>query len=109
MIYDFLPFRPEITIALCSVLGLIVVDTALGVIMAISQGHFDLRKLPQFLRTNILPYAGGLLILALAGGNTQLQAIFFAAAAATSMKFLLEIKDKIKTIYDLKVLTAKKR
>ena len=46
----------------------IVIDTLLGAIKAAKDDYdsFDFRKLPKFLAAGILPYVGGLSILALA-------------------------------------------
>lgn len=90
--------------ALGAILAIILLDTLLGVLLSIRAGTLDVRKLPQFMVTNLLPYAGGLLILALgaciAGEySTQLLAIFYAAAAATGVKFIAETKDKVVQIF----------
>jgi hypothetical protein len=86
------------------VLVLILLDSLLGIILSIKARIFNVRKLPQFLATNLLPYVGGLLVLALAtyvagDYSAQVAAIFFAAAAATAAKFLTEIKDKVAQIF----------
>lgn len=81
---------------LLGVLTLILVDTLLGIMLSLKQGRFNLRKLPQFLSTNVLPYIGGLLVLGLAAGsNAQLAAVFYAAAATAGTKYFIEIKDKV--------------
>lgn len=90
--------------ALGAVLVLILLDTLLGIILSIKARSFDVRKLPQFLATNLLPYVGSLLILALAAYVTgdysaQIAVIFFAATAATAVKFIAEIKDKTVQIF----------
>ena len=90
--------------ALGAILAIILLDTLLGVILSIRAGTFDVRKLPQFLATNIFPFAGGLCVLALAvlfagDYSTQIAAILFAAAAATATKFIAEIKDKVVQIF----------
>lgn len=90
--------------ALGAILVIILLDTLLGVILSIKAKAFDVRKLPQFLATNLLPYGGGLLCLALAGCiagdySIQILAIFYAAAAAAAAKFLAEIKDKVVQIF----------
>lgn len=90
--------------ALGAVLVLILLDALLGIILSIKATTFDVRKLPQFAVTNLLPYGGALLFLALASylaGDyaTQLLAIYFAAAAATAAKFIAEIKDKAVQIF----------
>lgn len=87
-----------------AMLALILLDTLLGIILSIKATTFNVRKLPQFLATNLLPYVGGLIVLALAvyvaGDYTaQIAAIFFAAAAVTAAKFITEIKDKATQIF----------
>lgn len=89
----------DVIATLLAVLGIILVDTLLGVMLAISKEQFDIRKFPQFLKTSVLPFVGGLIILALAAGNTELKAIFFASAAATVAKFLADLKDKIVAMF----------
>lgn len=82
-------------VPLLIVLALIVLDVASGAILAISRREFDVRKLPDFLRQSVLPYVGGLVILAV--GSTfspEVNALYVASVAAASGKFLAEIKDK---------------
>lgn len=86
--------------ALEAVLGLILVDTVLGILLSIKQGQFDFRKLPQFLAKNVLPYVGGLLILGLAASfSVEISALYYASATAASAKFLIDVKDKIVQIF----------
>lgn len=86
--------------ALGAVLGLILVDTILGILLSLKAGFFGFRKLPQFLETNVLPYIGGLIVLSLAASiSVEMSALFYAAAATTSAKFLAEIKDKIVEVF----------
>lgn len=49
---------------LVAVLIAIVIDTGLGVFRAISLGEFDLKKMPQFLQTKVLPVFGSLMLMA---------------------------------------------
>jgi hypothetical protein len=74
----------------------IVIDAVLGWIWAYAQGEFDLRKMPQFLRTNIFPYIGALLVLwAFSTYMEQIKVLLLAAAGFILMKFLAEIRDKL--------------
>lgn len=50
---------------LVAVLIAIVIDTGLGVFRAIAAGEFDLSKMPQFLKTKVLPVFGSLVLMAL--------------------------------------------
>lgn len=67
--------------ALVLTLGVILADTLLGLVRSIARGEFDVRKLPQFLTTNVFPYAGGLLVLALFSAFIEeIKAILLASA-----------------------------
>ena len=87
-----------------AVLVLIILDTLLGIILSVKAREFDIRELPRFLQTAVLPYVGGLILLGVAAifagqYGPQVAAIFFAAAAFTAAKFLTEIYDKSKQIF----------
>lgn len=88
-------FIPEVWYTLGTVLVLILVDVALGLLAAFVTGTFDVRKLPSFLRQSVLPYLGSLLLLALASAQPEMKILFFAAAAAVVAKFVSDIKDKL--------------
>lgn len=90
-------------ITLGTVLGIIALDTLLGIVNAISQKQFDIRKLPQFLQTSILPYIGGLTILAIFSYDGTIKPLFYAAATATTAKYIAEIKDKITKMFGTKI------
>lgn len=85
------------------VLAAILVKTFFGVILAIKAGEFDIRKPPQFLATNVVPYVGGMAILAfvthLVGGPFGY--LFYAVALAVLAKYLAEIKDKVQALFDI--------
>lgn len=86
--------------AFVTVLVLIMLDTLLGIILAFSRSEFDPRKLPQFLRTNILPFAGALMLLAIGAMSLDvIKALYFASVAAATAKFLAELKDKLFVIF----------
>jgi len=107
--FNILNISSDVIATLLAVLGIILVDTLLGVVLAISKGQFDIRKFPQFIKTNVLPFMGGLIILTLAAGNTELKAIFFASAAATVAKFLADLKDKIVALFGPGALPPEKQ
>ena len=82
----------------------IVVDAILGALGAIrgDQEGFSFHELPRYLKTNILPYVGGLGVLAL--GAELLSAKFFApiflvSAVAAGVKYGLEIGEKIFALF----------
>jgi len=87
-------FLPEVFYSLAVVLALIMLDVALGLLLAIVTSSWSWQKLPSFLRQNILPYVGGLLLLALFAAHPEIKAVFLTAAAFTTAKFLADIKDK---------------
>lgn len=79
-------------------LGFIFLDFIFGVFLSIKKGTFNIDKLPQFISTNVLPYMGGLIILALfANYMNQFQAVFVFLTAMVDAKFGKEaLIDKIK-------------
>jgi len=96
---------------LCAVILIIMLDTLLGIIRAVTQGEFDPRKLPQFLRTNILPFVGALLLMGLfsmvkldpqydpQGLLVFIEVLYFACVAATAWKFGADIKTKLVEVF----------
>ena len=91
--------------ALAIVVAAILLDAVLGVLKSFKADTepFDIRKLPQFVATNILPYVGGLAIFALVAniiGNPFDQS-FYVVAAAVLVKYLVEIKDKLSTLFNI--------
>ncbi len=81
----------------------IVIDAILGAIKAAATRgeRFDIRELPRFLATGILPYVGAMALLAAAAEliRAEFEILFFAAAATITAKYLAEIKDKIAALF----------
>jgi hypothetical protein len=91
---------PKVMIALGGVLGLILANLVLGVLLSAKTRTFDIRKLPQFLETNFMPYIGGLLVLALFSNmDPTLSVLFFTISAAVYAKFLANIKDQLVQLF----------
>ena len=67
MLNSFLDAKVLTTLG--STLGLVLLDLLLGIILSIKQGNFDVRKLPQFLTSGVLPYVGSLLVFVLFAGS----------------------------------------
>jgi len=105
---------------LLAVLGLICLNVVLGVAVALVQGTFSWRKLPQFLEADILPY--GLSLAALVGAaqinmsflaaNTgtvtrdTLTVIAWAAMGSYAARMLQEIAQKVRTLFGIDVPTS---
>lgn len=82
-------------------LAFILLDTIMGWIKALKEGAFSWATVPQFIKTNIFPYVGGLIILALFSMLVpELEAVYYIAVAAVSVKFGVEaIKEKMLSIF----------
>lgn len=86
--------------ALWGALALILVDFILGIFLSLKQGTFDFNKLPQFLKTNIIPYVGSLVLLAFFTGTVpSLQALFLTCAAAVAASFLKDVIVKLGQVF----------
>lgn len=83
-------------------LGSIVLDMLLGVGMGIKSGTFSLSKLPKFLASNVVPYIGGLIILAVfANYFSEMEYLFYAGVALVTVKFSKEaLLDKLTALFE---------
>lgn len=100
-------FINELTVwnALIVVIAGILLDAVLGILKTLKPDNenFDLRKLPQFVQTQILPYVGGLGVLAIVAEfiGQPYDAMFYPVAVAVLVKYAAEIKDKLANLFGL--------
>lgn len=82
-----------IKICLTAIIG----DAMIGWLIAYLKGEFDVRKVPQFLKTNVLPYVGSLFILGfLVTLDSAYLPVFAGVVIFITGKFSIEaLKDKI--------------
>jgi len=79
-----------------TLVGLICLDTVLGMILAIVKGTWKWSKVGHFLETSVLPYVTGLFGLAfLALLQPSMLPIFYSSAATAALKFVADIVSKI--------------
>lgn len=93
-------FDTAIMKCLIVALATIFLDVIMGILLSVKNGSFSLNKLPQFLATNIVPYMGGLIVLAVfANYVSDLSYAFYAGTALVAVKFSKEaLIDKIKAL-----------
>lgn len=85
-------FDINVIYTLLGSLGLIILDAIFGWFKSYKEGTFDFALVPQFIKTNIFPYIGGLTILALFSMvMTDVQYVFYGATALVATKFGKEI------------------
>lgn len=90
----------DVLSVLLIIVALIVCDVLMGIVLGIKEGTFSFQKLPSFLKQNIFPYLGGLLVLGVFSvTNPEIRLIYFASVAATTIKFLADLKDKAIAIF----------
>ena len=94
-------FSSVIFKSLIAVLVTILLDFVLGVLVSIKDRTLQLSVLPQFIATNLFPYVGGLVVLALLSVYlAQLEYLYYAAAGLVALKFSKEaLLDKIKELF----------
>jgi energy-coupling factor transporter transmembrane protein EcfT len=87
--------------SLLVVLASILLDMLMGVCIAIKTGTFSLSKLPKFLASNVVPYIGGLIILAVfANYVSEMEYLFYAGVGLVTVKFSKEaLVDKLTTLF----------
>lgn len=91
---------PAALTTLEAVLALVLADFIFGILVSLRTGTFSASKLPQFIQTSLLPYSGGLLVLALfSNANTALGALFFTTATTVTVKFVADIVAKATQLF----------
>lgn len=90
-------FDPAVLLALKIAALAICGDTVIGWILAATQGTFDIRQVPRFLKTSVLPYLGALLVLAIMTVPApDYKPVFYFICTIVSAKFGVEaLKDKL--------------
>lgn len=79
-----------------TLVGLICLDTVLGMVLAIVKGTWKWNQVGHFLETSVLPYVTGLLGLAfLALLQSSMLPVFYSSATAAALKFVADIVSKI--------------
>jgi hypothetical protein len=93
---------PTLFNTLIAALASILLDVLMGVCIAIKTGTFCWCTLPKFLSTNVVPYVGGLIILALfANYVSELDYLFYAGVGLVTFKFSKEaLVDKLNTLFE---------
>ncbi len=93
----------EIWAAFVIIIVAILIDSVLGIIKAIRRGEFDASKLPEFLAQDVFPYVGGLGVVAAAAQflGAPFTEIFYAVGALVAVKYLADIKNKLKALFSV--------
>lgn len=95
---------PKILWTFLGILTLIVVKTLLTWICSWRDGKFDVREAPRFIVSNVLPYAAGLLVLALPSlWHKDLAAIYYVAAGLVGVKYIAEVKDRFMVLFEVTI------
>lgn len=94
----------EIVSTLIILISIIFADFIIGVFVSIKEKTFDINKLPNFIIKSILPYLGGLIILAIASKyiGSIYTGIFFSSAAAVFAKYSNELRIKVNKLFEYK-------
>lgn len=86
------------------VAAVIAADTLFGILVGVRNREFDFRILPQFLITGVLPFLGGLIVLALlANYIVAFDGLFYTAAAFVVAKYVGDLLEKFKLLFGPKL------
>lgn len=100
-IKDILTPETGIWWSLVIVAGIIAADTIFGILLGLRAHEFDFRLLPQFLASGVLPYLGGMLVLAFLAHYIAVPfaGMFFTAAAFIVGKYFYDLVEKFKRLF----------
>lgn len=101
IIEDILTPETGVWWSLVIVAGIIGADTLLGILLGLKGKEFDLRVLPQFLMSGVLPYLGGMLVLAILAYYIAVPfaGMFYTAAAFILGKYFYDLVEKFKCLF----------
>ena len=102
----------ELGYRLAVVMAIIVVDWALGVLLAVKAGKFQWAELPRFLWTNVFRYGGGYAVMQVVFQFGELlnlgelglvldEAVIASAWAAVCIKFVADVVAKVRELWSL--------
>jgi flagellar biosynthesis protein FliQ len=99
--FEFLESLPVFTVLVYVVVA-IFVDAIFGAILSIKEDSFDLKELPRFLGTNLLPYVVGLFILAVVAEyqGEVFQYLFYTTAMFVIIRYIAKLKEKIEGLFN---------
>lgn len=85
------------------VLAFILLNFLFGVLISLKKKEFDLKRLPKFLATDVFPFVGSLMLLALLSVYlAELEKFYYGAVAIISIGFGKEaLWDKTREYYTL--------
>lgn len=96
--FEFVSVRQALTV----VTLFIIADALMGIIKAAKAGEFSFVELPRFVSTSVLPYVGGLIVLAaLAWATEYFAPAFLIIAGLIAAKYFVEIIQKAIVLYKL--------
>lgn len=97
MLENIIELPKTVGAALIVVIAMILVDFLLAIFISLKEKTFDFKKLPQFVCSSILPYVGGLLVLAIVAQYVEncYTELFLSVAGLVAIKYLVDVKDKI--------------
>lgn len=100
---------PEVGVIASMIIAaaVIALDTVLGILLGIKDKTFDAALLPRFLFTGILPFVGGLIILAVLANYiaTPFAEMFYVSAAAIAAKYIADVWEKLKLLFSASPVT----
>jgi len=101
---DLLTPDTGILYSMLIVAATIAADTLFGILVGIRNKEFDFRILPQFLITGVLPFLGGLIVLAaLAHFIVAFEGLFYTAAAFVVAKYVGDLVEKCRLLFGPKL------
>ena len=104
-----LPQGLGLGMVLLIIIIVIAVDTILGILQSLKDDAFDWGKLAKFFKTGVLPYVGGILVLALAAylADLYFMPIFYIVGTVIVAKYGGEIIQKIQMLFSIKKFLIK--
>lgn len=86
-------------------LVVLFLDVIFGILIALRNSEFDIRELPGFLKTDVLPYLLGIIVLGMAFEITSLgmieTGVMLAAVGAWTLKIVADLIVKVRKLFSV--------
>lgn len=98
-----LPQGLGLGVVLMIIMIVIAVDTILGIMQSLKEDKFDWGKLVKFFKTGVIPYVGGILLLAIAAylADLYFMPVFYLVGTVIVAKYGGEIIFKVQILFGI--------
>lgn len=103
MLSDYMAMAADPKTGLRAVAALLMAKVILAIIRSLKEGHFDPKRLPEFLKNDVVPYGGGIAVLWLLNlVDEALAPVYHASVLAVTGMLLKQVWQHVRYLFGAK-------